>query len=214
MTLIEVMIVLVIVAGILVGGATLFGGLSRANLKGQALRLSGYLKFAYGQSAIQQQFYRLVIDLDSDEYWVEEVPEEEVGGAPPPAEPTSTFGGPGLAPRPQTQGYAPDDAEGGAFGLKRPKFQEVDEKLARRRKLSGGVHFDSVIKSYDEGAISTGQAFIGFYPSGFVDRSQILLKDDDGACMALQLQPLTGKVQLVNGCQEADQDFFEVEEEE
>jgi type II secretory pathway pseudopilin PulG len=222
MTLIEVMIVLLIVASLVVAAVGLFNNISKANLKGQALRLSGYVKYAYGQSAIQQQYYRLVIDINTNEYWVEVAKAQDVGAPTPPPEPelltelpsgvtggANTFGG-GQA----QQGYAEGDTEAGAFGLKRPKYEAAQERLAKRRELQGGVKFVSVTKSYDEGPIEVGRAFITFYPSGFVDRSQIVIQDENGAAMTLELQPLTGKVDLFVGEREADRDFFEVEEDE
>lgn len=222
MTLIEVMIVLLIIAGLVVASVGLFNNISKAQLKGQALRLSGYIKYAYGQSAIQQKYYRLVIDVNTNEYWVEVAQSKDVGVPSPPPEPELLTGPPNGVPQGVNSfggpsgpsGYEQGDAEAGAFGLQRPKFEAAQERLAKRRELQGGVKFLSVTKSYDEGPIEAGRAFITFYPSGFVDRSQIVIQDENGATMTLELQPLTGKVDLFVGEREADREFFEVEEDE
>ncbi len=231
MTLIEIMIVLVIVGGLLAVGVGLFSSLSKANLKGQALRLSGYVKYTYGQAAIQQKYYRMVIDVNTNEYWIEVSEKKDdhlmTGGgagsgsvaigdvdglaAPPPG--LSATSRPSKARG--KNGYEEGDSEGGVFGLTRTRnFSAAQERLAKRRELQSGIRFASVTTSYDEGPITQGRAYINFYPNGFVDRSQIVISDKDDAKMTLELQPLTGKVDLFLGEQEAGRDFFEVEEDE
>jgi type II secretory pathway pseudopilin PulG len=213
MTLIEIMIVLLLIAGLMVASVGLFNNINKANLKGQALRLSGYIKYAYGQAAIQQRYYRLVIDINTNEYWVEKAASQDVGAPPRPPDPALLNAPPGgAAPPPSGPSSRPVDAEAGAFGLNRPGYEASEERLAKRRELLNNVRFTSVTKSYDEGPIEAGRAFITFYPSGFVDRSQITIRDEDGAAMTLELQPLTGKVELWVGERDAGRDFFEVEE--
>ncbi len=228
MTLIEVVIVAAIMAGLFVGAAYLFNSLNRANLKAQGLRLTGYIKYTYGQAAIQQRYHRMIVDLDAQEYWVEAAEKGQVGLGPalPTANPhlqdSQLFAPPGGAPssapgapRKERKGaYDADDDEGGTFGLQKGSFSAVSDRLAKRRKLESGIRIHSVTTSYDQGPVESGRVAITFYPNGFVDRSQIMLNDGGDGFLTMEIQPLTGKVDLRVGQHEADRDFFEVEDDD
>jgi prepilin-type N-terminal cleavage/methylation domain-containing protein len=211
MTLIEMLMVLLIVAGLAVIGILAFDSLSLGSLKAEALHVAGYMKYARGQAAIHQRHHRVIIDLESQEMWVEvdeSAEDGEAGGGrilvdlPPGvnAEPSST------------RAYKEDDdPEGGAFGLRRRPYRAVEQKLAKKHKLRSGVRFHSVVTARDERPIEAGRAAIVFYPSGFVQRTAIQL-EDDGTFYTLEIQPMSGRVDIYFGKREAGRDFFEVEE--
>ena len=66
--------------------------------------------------------------------------------------------------------------------------------------------------SQSQEPVTRGRATITFFPSGFVERSQIVLKDTGEGYMTMQIAPLTGRVTLISGDQDVSDDFFEVEE--
>lgn len=213
MTLIEIMVVMVVIGGLMAASVVLFNDISRNNIKSQALRLSGYIKYTYGQAAIRQEYYRLVMDINTHEYWVE-VAERQDFGSPPAIPKTEIIGGPEEFVN-KSKKTLFDDGEETAFGIKRPTFTTVDERLAKKRKLAGGVEFESVTKSYDQGPIEAGRVAMVFYPNGFVDQTVIVIKDpSNDSAFSLEVQPLTGKVTFYNGRREADRDFFEVEDDD
>lgn len=213
MTMIELLVVLFIVAGLLVGGVLLFNQMTRAALKQQSLRVAGVVKYTYGQAAIQQRYHRLVIDLDSGDYWVESAGEESPGGPPAIPEP-SLIGGPEEAQAPKAarrRGYDSDDAEGSVFGLSRPSYQPKEDMILKRKKLEGNIKFFSVLTPQSERPITSGKATITFFPNGFVERSQIILTDGDEGYMTMEIAPLTGKVFIESGKQDVPRDFFDTE---
>ncbi len=217
-TLIEVMIVLLIMAGMSVGIVFVVNSITRANLKADAMRVSGYIKHTYGMAAIHQQYFRLMIDLDTQEYWVEAAEQSEIGSPPQIPEDRVVVDAPeGLdipEPARRTGGYDADDPEGSALGLRRPDFSPSETFLTDRRKLEG-AKFYSVKTASQQKALQTGRASITFFPNGFVERSQIVMSDgDDEGFLSLEIQPLTGKVDIFTGKQEADRDFFEVEDDD
>lgn len=210
LTLIELMMVLVIIAGLAVIGILAINNLSLGGLKAEALHVAGYVKYARGQAAIAQRHHRVIIDIDSNQMWV------EVDGS----DPTGDGGDQILvdlpagipASSPKQRAYAEDDdPEGGAFGLKRRPYKEVEEKLAKKHSLRSGVKFHSVTTALDERPVENGQVAIVFFPSGFVQRTMIVL-EDDGTFYSLVIQPMSGKVDIFLGKEEADTDFFEVEQ--
>ncbi len=215
LTLMELMIVLVIVAALIVGAVVLFNDLTRANLKAQTLRVSGVIKYAYGQAAIRQEYHQLVIDLDSSEYWLEVSDQENIGGPPQLPAPSligAPQGGATSSPATRAPGYDSDDPEGSVFGLQRPGYREKSDLVVKRRKLENGISFRSVLTTQSQDPITSGRATITFFPSGFVERSQIVLGDASGAFMTMQIEPLTGKVNLLSGDEDIPRGFFEVEE--
>ena len=119
----------------------------------------------------------------------------------------------GIAPQTSSQRAYKEDAdpEGGAFGLKRRPYKEVESKLARKHKLRTGVKFHSVVTARDERPIEDGRAAVVFYPSGFVQRTMIQL-EDEGTFYTLEIQPMSGRVDVYLGKREADSEFFEIEE--
>lgn len=217
MTLIELMVALVIVAGLSLGGVFVFNSITRANMKASAMRLSGYIKHTYSISAIHQQYHRLMIDLDNQEYWVETAVQSDMGKPPQiPADDLVVDVPSELNYKSRTKrrlGYDSDDPEGGALGLKRPSFKPSEESLIQRRKLQGAF-FHSVTTAGLQEPRTTGRTSITFYPNGFVERSQIVISDGEQGFLSLEIQPLTGKVQIFTGKQEADRDFFEVEDDD
>lgn len=204
--------VLAIIAGMAAIGILAINNLSAGNLKAEALHVAGYLKYARGQAAIAQRHHRVIIDIDSNQMWV------EVDGAEKGERKSANDilvdlpeGIPSSQPSDQRAYTEDEDPEGGAFGLKRRPYKEVEAKLAKKRKLRGDVKFYSVTTQRDEQPIEDGKAAIVFYPSGFVQRTMIVI-EDDGTFFTLEVQPMSGKVDIYLGKGEPDSEFFEVEE--
>jgi general secretion pathway protein H len=213
LTLIELLMVMVIVAGLAVIGILAINNLSLGGLKAEALHVSGYLKYARGQAAIAQRHHRVIIDLDSNQMWVEVDGGEKDGKAGGGGSDILVDLPEGIPSAPSSQrAYAEDDdPEGGAFGLKRRPYKEVEAKLAKKHALRSGVKFHSVVSAGDDDPIETGRAAVVFFPSGFVQRTMIVL-EDDGTFYTLEIQPMSGKVDVYLGKQDPNSDFFEEEE--
>lgn len=215
MTILEVMIAMLIVLGMTMSAVVLINSITRASLKAESMRLSGYIKNTFAMAAIHQQYYRLMLDLDTQEFWIE-VAEQTQIGAPPQIPEQSIIGAPegvtapGQAPK---GGYDSDDPEAQAFGVHRPTYKPVEGMLNKRRKLDG-ISLHSIVTANETQPRETGRLGITFYPNGFAERSLIILGDEDTGFMTLEIQPLSGKVQLWSGKQEADSDFFDVEDDD
>ncbi len=198
------MIVLTIMA-MMMGIATMFiGSISNSKLKAEALHLSGALRLVYGRAAINGTRYQFVINLDDNSYRAEcsegniavltseEIEEQE-----------------------REHRYDRNDEEADPFGLgaSSATFDDCSEPLLEDATLRPGVRFQGVLTSHDEDVIEDGEVAIGFFPSGFVERSIIWLEQENGeAMMTLTIDPMSGRVRVHPGDFSVPDDFFEVEE--
>lgn len=211
MTIIELMVVLVILAGITSAGVIVFQSTSRSKLKAQTLHLSGMIQYTYAQAIVRQQHYRLVFDLNGAQYWVE-LAGKNRPGAPPVVPDDNLIGAPDSyesKPKYQIESNKKDDI----FGISRPKFEKsTDDPLLKRRDLKEGIKVFAIYTHAAEGAIESGRASITFFPNGFVEQSVIIVGDENKNYQTMEIQPLSGKVFIKNGKEEPSYDFFDPEE--
>ena len=73
-TIIELIVTMVIVALLGLAVVMPLGGLLRADLQTSLDKLAASVRYLQNLSVINNQSYRLVIDLDEDTYWAEELP--------------------------------------------------------------------------------------------------------------------------------------------
>ncbi len=77
------------------------------------------------------------------------------------------------------------------------EFQQVDSEFTQRQRLPEGVFFTDVVTPHDMDKRTEGEdIYIGFYPTGFVERAVIHLASRDGREYTLLIKPLTGKVTI------------------
>lgn len=67
-----------------------------------------------------------------------------------------------------------------------------------RRSLPRGIRVQDVVTPR-QGKVTGGEVFTNFSPVGLVDRTVIHLTDQDGHAMTLRIQPLTGRVRILEG---------------
>jgi len=216
MTLIEIMVVISLIAALVALTAFGMGFIGRADVQGDALRLSGIIRYVYNAAATQNRTLQLVVDLDAGTLTVEEL---------------NVSGGLSLADlKGETLVTANDDAdeeeraerldeEDRGFGtVQRAGFSGplLDED---DRRLTDGVFIIGVMTSHHEEMQTEGIATINFFPSGFVERSIIYVgdalakeSDDEGVVYSLLVQPLTGQTSIKPGRVPIRDSFFEAEE--
>jgi len=82
--------------------------------------------------------------------------------------------------------------------------------ISKKGKLPNGIRFIDVVTPHNIFKIDKDEAFIAFYPTGFVERSVIHLGDDAGRFYTLVTQPLTGDMEVLDGYVDiADTNQFE-----
>ncbi|MGZ3804355.1 MAG: pilus assembly FimT family protein [Pseudobdellovibrionaceae bacterium] len=180
-TLIEVMIVIAIIAGLIAVGAPRL--LKKdANMKTAARQLTVLVKEIRNQAKLFNSTYRLAIRLDAgqESYWVEksngpvlidkEKLKEEIEG--------------------KNKDKKPED------NAPPPLFQ-IDKRLSKKEKiLPSNLHFVQVETMNMSQPVTSGLAYIHFFPEGLMEASTIQLTDKKNT-WTLVFNPLTGQADIV-----------------
>jgi len=198
-SLVEVLVVMAIVAGLVGVGAYMVDMITAGDLKASARQMSSSMKYMYNQAAVNNTQYRMVIDLDSNTYHTEVVQSalvEDFSSDPEEDEDLLTEEALALAEKKREEESLFDEDEDNPFGIsRRVSYQRVQDAVLKPGKLKDGVKFTRVfVPAYGE--VSAGRAYINFYPNGFQDPLIIHMEDDRGAIFSLQTEPLTGRVLL------------------
>lgn len=174
-TLIEIMISVIIIA-LVVGTAlprlTRSTGSQTRKITRQVVSLNRELR---NFARLKQKTYRLVIDFGSEKsgpgLYVESASNMELLGNKDEEESTDSKKG--------------DE--------RKSPFQIDKEVLKKPIELPSGINFESVELEGREGPITSGQAYIHFFPHGLVQRSIINIGDGKSLHWSLVIQPLTGQ---------------------
>jgi len=70
-TLLEIIVVMFIIGLFLFFAVPKFQDLTQVNLKSASRNLTGTIKYLYNEAAFKKKIYRLVFDLENNEYWVQ-----------------------------------------------------------------------------------------------------------------------------------------------
>ena len=220
MTLIEIMVVLFIVTGLVGGGIYMMSLLTHGKLKDEAMRFSSTAQYTYDQAALNNRQYRLVIDLDSGEYFTE-VTESDVIMDTGSEEAQAAYEE-GLLPDEAREMEAKREADRSQmfnedgddpFGIsRRTGYQRPEDGLVEPRQLEEGIRFEQVLTESRERPVRDGRAAVHFFPNGMQQQAHIVLVDDaSGAKFTLITEPLTGRIRTFSGDEEVPEDFGEVE---
>jgi general secretion pathway protein H len=80
-----------------------------------------------------------------------------------------------------------------------PKGYSVDNTIIKEKKeLPSELRFDRVELARVKEPITRGRAFIHYLPQGLVDEAAIHIKGDRGQTWTVSIHPLTGKAELIS----------------
>lgn len=179
-TLLEMMAVVLIIA-LLSGIALPNLGIFRARaLRMEARDLSGQMALARQQAIVTGKPHRLLIDLDHSSYWIEwwvsdAEAEDRPPGPPEPRDPGAPLDL--LPPRDETYAYRP-----------------IPYQFGRETVLDPRFYFDGVESGGEW--IKEGTAQVVFDRDGSTDPSEIVITDEDGYAVALEVNPLLETVKI------------------
>ncbi len=218
-TLIEVMIALVIVALMATIGIKGFRSVRKSDLRAATAHLSGAIRYMFDRASITGKYQRLVLDLNEGQYWAEV--SDDKFYAPNQAETASD-----RRKREADEAEADEDqrkqaekqaqafansttsASNSSFDLSklevgefRPKharfaaFKETALKPVRLKKL----RIRSVYTPRMVDPVTSGRAYLYFYPMGQTEPAIITLSDETGESVySLVVHPITGRVIIYN----------------
>ncbi|MBI2336864.1 MAG: prepilin-type N-terminal cleavage/methylation domain-containing protein [Deltaproteobacteria bacterium] len=197
LTLIEIMVVIALVATIMALGVTVITDVSDSDLKEASSRLSGTLKYVFNEAAIQKKYYRIVIDLDSQQYYAEartspfliSINQEVKAPTKKPEEkPEATSEPEELMQQPEG-----DD------------FAKVEEYLIEPQQLSDPVKIVDVFVGHLAQKATTGKVEIYFFPHGWTEPTVInLTNGEEDNYYSIIVNPATGKAEIKNEYTEAN----------
>ena len=175
-TIVELVVVMSIVLLVVIGATAAAGRLFAADLSQGAGQFASSVRYLYSLSVLNNRSYRLVVDLDAEEYWGEEIASaDSVCGAV------------------LVEKEGEEVADNVRRGLDRPtstdseeeerttdsSFEIAKDNLLTRRRLPSRVGFVQAMTGHHVEMQESGQIAIHFFPAGFVEHAWIYLGDEE-----------------------------------
>lgn len=180
-TLLEMLAVLLLMALLTSLVLPGLGAIRASALRSEARTLATQLEFTRQQAVVTGQVHRLLVEVDTGAYRVEwYAPEGEA--ADPFDEPT-----------------APDLKGSASVSLVPPSAQEfayrpISSRFGNNSWLGQAFHFEGIQTA--EGWIEEGDVSVAFERDGSSDHVEIVIADDDGNEMTLEVEPLLEMVRI------------------
>lgn len=179
-TLIEVMITIAILAGLVaIGAPKMFR--KDGNIKTVARNITVMVKEIRNHARLFNATYRLVIRMEdgNNAYWVER------------------GNGPVLIDPAKLQHDLENPKEKPEEGAPPPAFQ-IDKTMTKtEKKLPPNLKFSQVETINMTSPITSGLAYIHFFPEGMMEASTIQISDNKNGTWTLVFNPLTGQADII-----------------
>lgn len=218
MTLIELIIVMAIAAGIATVMLNAARSMNIFPARSEVLKFSGAIKSAFDRSALTGLRYDIVLDLDGNAYSLECTDKSSVvqrnteESASDRAFGRRRGGDPFAAETDESQGSrtrrqsAPDEDTPAS-----PNMSGCEDQVVRGLTFKRGVEIERVQTARTKDPVDEGTVRIAVFPNGTIEPAAIWL-DAAGKKYTLLVHEMTGRVEIVLGEEQRLRDFFEVEE--
>lgn len=176
-TLIEIMIVLAIISAVMLVAAPRLSK-KNTNIKTIAREFLVLSKEVRNKARLSNSTYRIVINMEpeNESYWVEKA----------------------NGPRPVDTEAAEKEKEAKDKEDQTPPAFQIDKSVMRKQKsLPSGLRFASVESINMQAPVTSGVAYIHFFPEGFVEASALQITDGNNLTWTLVFNPLTGQADIV-----------------
>jgi len=220
-TLIEVLIALLVVSLIVTIGVKGFRTVTKSNLRESTSHMSGAIRYLFDRASITGKYYRLVIDLTDGKYWAEV--SDDKFYAPNQAESEADrrkreekeaaadeeerkrqekqqllYGNGSGSSSSSPTSFDMSKLEVGEFRPRRARFAAFKETALKPVTLKK-LKIKSVYTPRMTEPVTTGRAYLYFYPLGQTEPAIITLTDATGESVySLVVHPITGKVRIYN----------------
>lgn len=180
-TLLEVMVVLGIVVALVAMAIPRLSG-SNNQMRQTVRKLSSITRQLQNTAKLKGAVYRIAIDLkdgpkaNGQEFWIEASSARTV-----------------LTPEEMNDRPLDKDKKDEE---KPPSLFSPDPKMMKPVVLPGGMHIEGVELKRHEGEITSGKAYIHFFPQGLADEAVIHLRGGEKLVWSLVIHPLTGKTDI------------------
>ena len=167
------MVVIAIVALVLSASIPIISRVTSQRIASETRKFVGRVRTLRNDAILLNSIHRLVIDLESQTWWVE---------AQQQFKPLTEI----------SEDNPPDEAS-----VSNPNFGIVEKYGNEPNKIPSGLIFQGVYKEV-EGLVKEGAIFIHFFPNGFNEFSVIYLnrKGSEARAYAIEISPPSGRVEL------------------
>jgi general secretion pathway protein H len=214
-TLLEIMVVLAVIALIMGSAVHGFRSLAKSDLRNSSAKMSGAVRFLFDRASTTGKNHRLVIDLDTGRYWAEVsddrfyIPHEaetqaqavrrEAEEAEKDADEQKRRDElSGDSTLPSNSSFDMSKLDVGEFRPKRARFAAFKETALKPVAVKNSK-IRSVYTPRLTDPVTTGRAYIYFFPLGQTEPAIITLSDPDGESIySLVVHPITGRVRIYN----------------
>lgn len=217
MTLIELIMVMAIAAGIAAVMLTAAQSMNIFPARSEVLKFAGSIKSAYDRSALTGLRYDIVIDLDQESYALECTDETSVVHR----NTDETAADRAFRNRRGDDPFARTDESQGDRARRQtsdeetpasPNMRSCDDQVIRGHTFERAVDIERVQTARTgRDPIDEGTIRIAVFPNGTIEPAIIWL-DAAGRKYTLFVHEMTGRVEVVSGEEERIRDFFEIEE--
>ena len=198
-TLFELIIVILLIGLMMMMVIPSVSALDGAELRTSQNTLSGVIADAYGRAALDSDPYRLVVDFESNAYWLEKVSEksEDEGASVKKSLALGELFSGARSPDDSGSEKKNDKSDSEAFG---PSFKPVEDELGEKQVLPKEVYFWGFWTAPMAEWQKKDKAYLYFFPGGQTQRAYIAigLKDDEEDNLTLETVSLTGKTVILD----------------
>ena len=196
-TLIEVLIVVALIG--LLAGAAIFGSgmLGSSRLRAAATLVAAGVRSGIARSNSIGRPTRLVIDIDADRVTLEEASSSRML-----REKSKPAGGAQVATEAEQAAKAESDRILDGPRAPRTAFQPAPAfaDTPTGRELGSGIDLVQVQTEHDEEPVTSGRAYVYFWPGGMTERAHVQLRragDPEG--LTVTVSSLTGRTKILRG---------------
>jgi general secretion pathway protein H len=210
LTILELAVAILLAIGLIVASISMIGAIFRADLRTDSEKVVAAVRYLYNLSVLNNRPYRLVLDQGQGQYWGEEFDNEDDG-------PCNQFlmeGDPDDKRRSQSNSRSKrkkdKDRNDEDAGQSAGSFSSVKNHLLKKRELSKRVKFMGVLSEGQQERLREGQAYIHFFPGGYVEKAYIYLGDgapSEAQVYTIETRPLLGSGRLHRE-EKREQDFY------
>lgn len=213
------MIALIVVALMATLGVKGFRSIRKSDLREATAHLSGAIRYMFDRASITGKYHRLVIDLNDGQYWAEvsddkfyapnqaetkddkrkrenaeaEQDEEDRKNA---EKEQAAFANSSTSA--SSTSFDLSKLEVGEFRPKRARFAAFKESALKPVRLKK-LRIRSVYTPRMVDPVTSGRAYLYFYPLGQTEPAIITLSDESGENVySLVVHPITGRVRIYN----------------
>lgn len=185
-TLVEILVVIALVGLITLLALPTISSYFRVSLNTVTRELASTFREAYNASIITGRVHRLVYDLDSDEFWVEQGPNEVLIDSAATKEREE-----------RRKRLFAKKKEG--EGEPAYHFSLARNVTRKKRSLPRGASFKDVVSEFSEKPLTEGLAYTHIFPHGIAERTLVHLTDLQNHETTLVLSPVIGKTSVQSG---------------